>query len=313
MEKRKLGKSGIEVSVVGLGCNNFGALPLEASRAVVDRAIDSGITLFDTADVYGNRGGSETQLGEILGLRRNDIVLATKFAMPMDEAGTKSGASAAHIREACEASLKRLKTDRIDLYQQHRPDPKTPIEETLRALDDLVKAGKVRAIGCSNMPADQLETAHDTSRASHLAAYVTAQDEYSLLVRGVEETLVPTLEKDGMALLPYFPLASGLLTGKYEKGKDAPAGTRYARMGRFGERYMTDENWTIVGKLQAFASARGHTILELAFSWLVARPALASVIAGATRPEQIEQNVKAASWKLTKDEIAEVDRITSKG
>jgi aryl-alcohol dehydrogenase-like predicted oxidoreductase len=312
MEKRKLGKSGIEVSVVGLGCNNFGALPLDASRAVVDRAIAAGITLFDTADVYGNRGGSETQLGEILGPRRKDIVLATKFAMPMDDAGTKAGASAAYIKEACEASLKRLKTDHIDLYQQHRPDPKTPIEETLRALNDLVKAGKVRAIGCSNMPADQLDAAQDKSRNDHLAAYVTAQDEYSLLVRGVETALVPTLEKDGMALLPYFPLASGLLTGKYEKGKDAPAGTRYARMGRFGERYMTDENWAIVEKLQDFAAKRGHTLLELAFSWLVARPTLASVIAGATRPEQIDQNVKAAGWKLTKDEIAEVDRITAK-
>lgn len=312
METRKLGKSGIEVSVVGLGCNNFGALPLEASRAVVDRAIASGITLFDTADVYGNRGGSETQLGEILGLRRKDIVLATKFAMPMDDAGDKSGASAVYIKEACEASLKRLKTDHIDLYQQHRPDPKTPVDETLRALDDLVKTGKVRAIGCSNMPADRLEAAHAVSRESHLAAYVTAQDEYSLLVRGIETALAPTLEKEGMALLPYFPLASGLLTGKYEKGKDVPAGTRYARMGRFGERYMTDENWAIVEKLQHFAAARGHTILELAFSWLMAKPYLASVIAGATRPEQIDQNVKAAGWKLSADEVAEVDRITAK-
>jgi aryl-alcohol dehydrogenase-like predicted oxidoreductase len=313
MEKRKLGKSGIEVSVVGLGCNNFGALSVDASRAVVDRAIAAGITLFDTADVYGNRGGSETQLGEILGPRRKDIVLATKFAMPMDDAGEKSGASAAYIKEACEASLKRLKTDHIDLYQQNRPDAKTPIEETLRALDDLVKAGKVRAIGCSNMPADQLERAQTTSRADHLAAYVTAQDEYSLLVRDVEHALVPALEKESMALLPYFPLASGLLTGKYEKGKDAPAGTRFARMGRFGERYMTEENWAIVGKLEDFAKSRGHTILELAFSWLVARPTLASVIAGATRPEQIDQNVKAAAWKLSADEIAEVDRITKKG
>ena len=312
MEKRKLGKSGIEVSVVGLGCNNFGAMSLDASRRVVDKAIELNVTLFDTADVYGNRGGSETQLGEILGPRRKDIVLATKFAMPMDDAGTKSGASAAYIRQACEDSLKRLKTDWIDLYQQHRPDPKTPIEETLRALDDLVKAGKVRAIGCSNMPADQLESAQDTSRAQGLAAYVTAQDEYSLLVRGIESALVPTLEKEDMGLLPYFPLASGLLTGKYEQGKDIPAGTRYARMGRFGERYMTEENWRIVAGLTAFAKSKGHSLLELAFAWLVAHPILTSVIAGATRGEQVEQNVKAAAWKLSAAEVAEVNRLTGK-
>jgi aryl-alcohol dehydrogenase-like predicted oxidoreductase len=312
METRKLGKSGIAVSVIGLGCNNFGAMKVEASRAVVDRAIAAGITLFDTADVYGNRGGSEEQLGEILGPRRKDIVLATKFAMPMDDSGAKSGASAAYIREACDASLKRLKTDWIDLYQQHRPDPNTPIEETLGALDDLVRQGKVRAIGCSNLPADQLTTAQDVSRAQHQAAYVTAQDQYSLLVRGVETTLVPTLEKEGMGLLPYFPLASGLLTGKYEKGKDIPAGTRYARMGRFGETYMTDENWKIVESLTAFATGRGHTLLELAFAWLLSRPYLSSVIAGATRPEQIEQNAKAAAWKLTPAEVADVDKLSAK-
>jgi aryl-alcohol dehydrogenase-like predicted oxidoreductase len=313
MEKRKLGKSGIEVSVVGLGCNNFGAMPVDASRRVVDKAIELGITLFDTADVYGNRGGSESQLGEILGPRRKDIVLATKFAMPMDDAGAKSGASAAYVRQACEDSLKRLKTDSIDLYQQHRPDPKTPIEETLRALDDLMKQGKVRAIGCSNMPKDQLEAAQATSRDLHLAAYVTAQDEYSLLVRGIETALAPTLENNGMGLLPYFPLASGLLSGKYEKGKDIPKGTRYARVGRFGERYMTDENWRIVETLTTFAKAKSHSLLELAFAWLVAHPYLSSVIAGATRPEQVEQNVKAAAWKLSAAEIDEVNRLSTKG
>jgi aryl-alcohol dehydrogenase-like predicted oxidoreductase len=312
MQTRKLGKSGIDVSVVGLGCNNFGAMKLDASRRVVDRALEVGITLLDTADVYGNRGGSEEQLGEILGIRRKGVVLATKFAMPMDDTGAKSGASAAYIREACEASLKRLKTDWIDLYQQHRPDPKTPIEETLRALDDLVKQGKVRAIGCSNMPADQLTAAHETSTRNRLAAYVTAQDQYSLLVRGVEGALAPVLTREGIGLLPYFPLASGLLSGKYEKGKDIPAGTRFARMGRFGEQYMTEENWRIVKDLTAFAAARGRTILDLAFSWLLARPYLCSVIAGATRPEQVEQNAAAAGWTLSPDEVAEVDRITAK-
>ena len=312
MEKRKLGKSGIEVSVIGLGCNNFGAMKIDASRRVVDRALGAGITLFDTADVYGGRGASEEQLGEILGARRKDIVLATKFAMPMDDSGAKSGASAAYIREACEASLKRLKTDWIDLYQQHRPDPKTPIAETLGALDDLVKQGKVRAIGCSNMPADQLAAAQDTARKNHQSAYVTAQDQYSLLVRGAETALAPMLQTESMGLLPYFPLASGLLSGKYEKGKDIPAGTRFARMGRFGEQYMTEENWKIVGDLSAFAAAKGHTLLELAFSWLLSRPYLTSVIAGATRPEQIEQNAAAAQWKLTPAEVVEVDRLSAK-
>jgi aryl-alcohol dehydrogenase-like predicted oxidoreductase len=312
MEKRVLGKSGIAVSVIGLGCNNFGAMKVDASRRVVDRAIDMGITLFDTADVYGNRGGSEEQLGEILGPRRKDIVLATKFAMPMDDSGAKSGASAAYIREACDASLKRLKTDWIDLYQQHRPDPKTPIEETLHALDDLVKRGKVRAIGCSNMPSDQLAAAYETSRKNNLAEYVTAQDQYSLLVRGIEAALVPEVQKEGMGVLPYFPLASGLLSGKYERGKEIPAGTRFARMGRFGEAYMTEENWKIVEALSKFARTRSHTILDLAFAWLLAHPWLPSVIAGATRPEQIEQNAKAASWTLTAAEITEVNRISQK-
>jgi aryl-alcohol dehydrogenase-like predicted oxidoreductase len=312
METRTLGKSGIAVSVIGLGCNNFGVMPLEASRRVVDSAIAAGITLFDTADVYGNRGGSEEQLGEILGGRRKDIVLATKFAMPMDDSGAKSGASAAYIREACEASLKRLKTDYIDLYQQHRPDPNTPIEETIGALNELVKAGKVRAIGCSNLPADQLTAAQDAARRQGGAGFVTAQDQYSLIVRGIETALAPTLEKEGMGLLPYFPLASGLLSGKYEKGKDIPAGTRFARASRFSEAYMTEENWAIVEKATAFAVARDRTILDLAFAWLLSRPYLSSVIAGATRPEQVVQNAKAAAWILTPAEIAEVDAFSRK-
>lgn len=312
MEKRKLGKSGVEVSVVGLGCNNFGALDVEASRRVVDKAIDAGITLFDTADVYGNRGGSESQLGEILGAKRKQIVLATKFGMPMDNSGTKQGGSRAYIMEAAEASLKRLKTDWIDLYQMHRPDSKTPVEETLRALDDLVKQGKVRQIGCSNMPAAQLNDAEAIAKKDKITAFVTAQDEYSLVNRAIEKELVPAIEANGMGLLPYFPLASGLLTGKYEHGKDIPGNTRFGRMKPLGDRYMTEENWKIVGELTKFCAARNHTLLELAFSWLVAHPFLSSVIAGATRPEQIEQNVKAAGWKLSKDEMAEVDRITTK-
>ena len=310
MEKRKLGN--IEVSVVGLGCNNFGVLDVAQSRRVVDKAIECGITLFDTADVYGNRGGSESQLGEILGPRRKNIVLATKYGMPMDSSGSKSGGSRAYVTEAVEASLKRLNTDWIDLYQMHRPDTKTPVEETLRALDDLVKAGKVRQIGCSNFSAAQIDEAQAVSAKSGLARFVTAQDEYSLVNRTIEKELTPAIERHKMTLLPYFPLASGLLSGKYKKGQEIPNNTRFGRMKPLGDRYMTDDNWRVVGELSQFCEARDHSLLELAFSWLVAHPFLTSVIAGATRPEQIEQNVKAASWKLSKDELAEVDRITGK-
>jgi aryl-alcohol dehydrogenase-like predicted oxidoreductase len=312
MEQRKLGESDLRVSVVGLGCNNFGMLPIERSRQVVDRAIACGITLFDTADVYGNRGGSEEQLGEILGPRRKDIVLATKFGMSMDDAGTKKGASRRYIMEAVEASLTRLKTDWIDLYQLHQPDPNTPLEETLGALNELVVQGKVRHIGCSNLSAAQVREAATISQSKGWAHFISAQDEYSLLVRGIERELIPELERQGMALLPYFPLASGLLTGKYKRDEAAPAGTRMAVMKRLADRYMTDENWPRVERLQAFASSRGHTLLELAFSWLASRPCLSSIIAGATRPEQIEQNVAAVNWKLSPEELAEIDAIAGK-
>jgi aryl-alcohol dehydrogenase-like predicted oxidoreductase len=312
MEKRKLGSSAISVSVVGLGCNNFGILDVESSRKVVDRALEAGITLFDTADIYGNRGGSEEQLGQILGSRRKDIVLATKFGMAMDDEADKARASRSYIMDAVEASLKRLRTDWIDLYQLHTPDPKTPMEETLRALDALVKQGKVRAIGCSNLPATGIEEAAAISSRNDLATFVTAQDEYSMVMRNAEQDLMPAIETNRMSLLPYFPLASGLLTGKYQHGAEIPAGTRYARGTRFSDRYMTEENWKIVEKLNAFCAARGRTLLELAFAWLLSHPSLASVIAGATRPEQIDQNVKAASWELTSDERAEVDRLSAK-
>jgi aryl-alcohol dehydrogenase-like predicted oxidoreductase len=312
MELRNLGRSDLRVSVLGLGCNNFGRLDVEASRKVVDRAIEVGITLLDTADVYGDRGGSETQLGEILGPRRKQIVLATKFGMPMDDAGEKKGASRRYIMEAVEASLKRLKTDWIDLYQLHQPDLATPLEETLGALDDLVQAGKVRHIGCSNLSAAQVAEAAEISRNEQWPAFVSSQDEYSLLVRGIERELVPELERQHMGLLPYFPLASGLLTGKYKRNEQAPAGTRMAEMKRLADRYMTDENWNKAEKLEAFCAARGHTMLELAFSWLASRPCLTSIIAGATRPEQVEQNVQALNWKLCSADIAEIDAITGK-
>lgn len=313
MKKRPLGQSKLEVSVVGLGCNNFGILDLESSRKVVDRALGQGITLFDTADIYGNRGGSEAQLGEILGARRKNIVLATKFGMAMDDATDTARASRGYIMAAVEASLKRLRTDYIDLYQLHTPDPKTPMEETLRALDDLVKQGKVRAIGCSNLPAAGIRDAAAISARNGLASFVTAQDEYSLVMRDAERDLLPEIAAQKMSLLPFFPLASGLLTGKYQKDRAIPEGTRYARGTRFSDRYMNDENWAIVERLRAFCDARGHTLLELAFAWLLSHPSLASVIAGATRPEQIEMNVRAAAWELTPDEAAEVDRLSAKG
>ena len=311
MERRKLGKSGLMVSIVGLGCNNFGVLPIERSRLVVDRALALGVNLFDTADVYGNRGGSEEQLGEILGSRRKDIVLATKFGMPMDDAGSKKGASRRYIMEAVEASLKRLNTDWVDLYQLHQPDPATPLEETLGALNDLVQQGKVRYIGCSNLSAAQVAEAAEIAAKKHWAAFVSSQDEYSLLVRGIERELIPELQRQGMGLLPYFPLASGLLTGKYRRDEQIPAGTRMAVMKRLADRYMTERNWDKVEKLEAFCAARGHSMLALAFSWLASRPCLSSIIAGATRPEQIEQNVQAVNWKLSADDLAEIDRITA--
>ncbi len=313
MELRKLGKSGLQVSVVGLGCNNFGMkIDLEASRKVVDQALELGITLFDTADIYGNRGSSETFLGQILGARRKAIVLATKFGMQMDRAGVLKGGSRRYIMAAVEDSLTRLKTDWIDLYQIHTPDPLTPIEETLRTLDDLVRAGKVRYIGCSNLPAWQVVEAQWTARQLGLNAFVSCQDEYSLLVRGPDRDLIPAMESYGLGLLPFFPLASGLLTGKYRRDSAPPAGTRLAMMEPLAKRYMSDANWPIVEQLEQFASERGHTILELAFSWLAARPTVASVIAGATAPEQVAQNVKAVGWSLTAEELTTIDRITKK-
>jgi aryl-alcohol dehydrogenase-like predicted oxidoreductase len=312
MKLRNLGKSGLRVSVVGLGCNNFGMkLDVEGTRKVVHKALDLGITLFDTADVYGNAGGSETCLGQVLGDKRKDIVLATKFANPMGSP-EKRGASRRYIVNAVEASLKRLQTDYIDLYQQHIPDPSTPIDETLHALDDLVHSGKVRYIGCSNFKAWQVVEAEWTARGG-TAHFISCQDEYSLLIRDIEKELLPAAEAYGLGLLPYFPLASGLLTGKYRRNQPMPENTRLALVKRLADRYMTDTNWPIVEQLGDFCEAHGHSMLELAFSWLAGRPQVSSVIAGATTPEQIEQNVKAVDWVLSAEELAEIDRITKIG
>jgi aryl-alcohol dehydrogenase-like predicted oxidoreductase len=313
VKQRNLGKSGLLVSVVGLGCNNFGGrIDLEASRSVVHKALDLGITLFDTADMYGNQGGSEECLGQILGDRRKDIVLATKFGIAMDAAETLKGASRRYIMTAVEASLNRLKTDWFDLYQLHRPDKLTPIEETLRALDDLVRQGKVRYIGCSNMPSWQVVEAQWTARHLGLNAFVSCQDEYSLLARDIERELLPAMQACGMGLLPYFPLASGMLTGKYRRNAPKPEGARLSYMQGLSDRYMTEANWQIVERLADFCATRGHSLLELAFSWLAAQPAVASVIAGATKPGQVEENVRAADWALTAEELTEIDGITRK-
>jgi aryl-alcohol dehydrogenase-like predicted oxidoreductase len=312
MEFRNVGQSGLRVSAIGLGCNNFGGrIDLEATRRVVHKALDVGITLFDTADVYGDRGGSETCLGDVLGSDRKRIVLASKFGMPMDDVGEKVGGSRRYIMAAVEDSLRRLRTDWIDLYQLHQPDPRTPIEETLRALDDLIRQGKVRYVGCSNLPAWEVADAAWTARTCGLYGFISCQDEYSLLLRRPDAELVPAMRRLGLGLLPYFPLASGLLTGKYRRNATMPAGARLTTTERLANRYLTDRNWGIVEQLETFVADRGHTMLELAFSWLLAQNPVCSVIAGATKPEQLEQNVKAGQWSLTADDLATIDRITA--
>jgi aryl-alcohol dehydrogenase-like predicted oxidoreductase len=304
MDTRRIGS--LEVSVIGLGCNNFGRrLDFYATSAVVDAALDAGITFFDTADVYGGTK-SEEYLGRALGRRREDVVIATKFGSAVDE--QRKGARPQYVRQAAEDSLRRLGTDRIDLYQLHTPDPQVPIEDTLGALDELVRAGKVREIGCSNFSAEQLRALEEASHHG-AARFVSVQNEYSLMHREPEHDVLPECERAGLAFIPYFPLANGLLTGKYRQGQDAPTGSRL-HSGR-GDRLLTDQNLTIVEDLIEFSKSRGHTILELAFSWLLRRPAVVSVIAGATSPEQARSNAAAASWELTDTELAEVHSIVT--
>ena len=311
MEYRTLGRSGLHVSVVGLGCNNFGMkIDKDATAAVVNKAIDAGITLFDTANIYGGAGRSEEFLGAALGSRRQDVLVATKFSSPMGQGPLYRGASRRHIFQQAEASLRRLGTDYIDLYQVHFPDPTTPIEETMRALDDLVRAGKVRYLGCSNFAAWQAVEAQLTARALNLNSLVSAQNEYSLLDRRIERELVPACNAYGMGILPYFPLASGFLTGKYHKGEPPPQGTRLQMWGPRGEQVLSERNFEVLEKLEAVATARGHTMLELAIGWLASQPHVSSVIAGATTPDQVEQNVAASSWVLDAEELAAVDTAT---
>jgi aryl-alcohol dehydrogenase-like predicted oxidoreductase len=314
MQLRNVGKSGLRVSAIGLGCNNFGRpVDLEGSRAIIHKALDLGVTLLDCGDVYGRRGGAEKILGEVLGPRRKDIVLVTKFGRPMDSEGRLKGGSRRYIMTAVEASLQRLKTDWIDLYQYHLVDPLTPVEETLRALDDLVHQGKVRYIGCSHMPAWQVVDARWTARSNNLTPFVACEDEYSLLARGIERELLPAMKEHGLGLLPYYPLASGLLTGKYKRGAPLPADSRFAVITErdYVGQFMTDTNWTRLERLTAFAEQRGYKLLDVAISWILARPLVASVIAGATKPEQVEANVKAAALTLTAEDMAELDKITA--
>jgi aryl-alcohol dehydrogenase-like predicted oxidoreductase len=294
MEYRNLGRSGLQVSVVGIGCNNFGGrIDAEATQKVVDAAIEQGINFFDTADTYGGGGKSEELLGRSLGDRRREIVIASKFGMKMGEGPYRSGASRKYIMQACEESLRRLGTDYIDLYQVHTPDPRTPIEETMRALDDLVRAGKVRYIGHSNFAGWQAAEAHYVAQAEHLAPFISAQNEYSLLDRRIERELVPACEKYGVGILPFFPLASGLLTGKYRRNEPLPEGTRLGNAAPMAQRILTERNWDVTEKLRDYAEARGHTLLELAIGWLASKPYVGSVIAGATKPEQVKANVAA--------------------
>jgi len=309
VDYRHLGRSGLEVSVAGLGCNNFGMrIEYEAAEQVVNAALDAGVTLFDTADVYG-AGGSEEMLGKALGERRQDVLIATKFAVPMGEGPMQSGGSRHWVIEACERSLRRLNTDYIDLYQVHVPDATTPIEETLRALDDLVRQGKVRYLGNSNFRGWQIVEAHWTAETKNLTKFVSAQNHYNLMERGIETEVLPAAKEYGLSLLPYFPVASGFLTGKYRPGEEAGADTRLAAWGQAGT-VLTEENFAWLAKLEAFAGERGHTLLELAIGWLSSQPLVGSVISGATTPEQLEANAAAASaWRLTAEELAEVSAI----
>ncbi len=302
MDTRRIGS--LTVSVVGLGCNNFGArLDAAATAAVVQAALDAGITFFDTADIYGGTR-SEEFLGRALGTRRRDVIVGTKFGMAVDE--RRRGAKPEYVRQAAEDSLRRLGTECIDLYQLHQPDPDTPIADTLEALEGLVRAGKVREIGCSNFSAGQLRAAQQAVRPG-AARFVSVQNEYSLLNREAEEAVIPECLRAGLSFIPYFPLASGLLTGKYRRGQPPPAGTRLAS--RFGSEPFTEDNLALAESLLAFAASRGHSLVDLAVSWLASRPAIASVIAGATSPKQVQANAVAAEWRLTDEELSQIDAI----
>jgi aryl-alcohol dehydrogenase-like predicted oxidoreductase len=308
---RNLGKSGLKVSAVGLGCNNFGMrCDAAQTKAVVDKAVDLGVTLFDTADVY-SKGQSEEFLGKALGARRTDVVIATKFGAPMGQGEYMRGGSRRYVRRAVEASLKRLGTDWIDLYQLHFPDPSTPLGETVSALDDLIREGKIRYAGCSNYAGWQLVDSLWIAETRGYEPYVSAQNHYNLLERSVERDLVPAAEAHGVGLLPYFPLASGLLTGKYKRGEPPRSDTRLGSGSDYFKSLLSDANFDKVERLARFAEERGKSLLDLAFGWLLAQPTVSSVIAGATKPEQIEANVKAGEWAMTPEEAKAAGEMTA--
>ena len=310
MQTRTIGS--LEVSLVGLGCNNLGSrLDAQATQTLINAAVEQGVTLFDTADVYGGDGASEELLGRALGGRRDEVVIATKFGMELDE--HRRGAHPDYVHRACEASLRRLGTDHIDLYQLHRPDPDVPISETLGALDELVRSGKVREIGHSNLSEAEAEEAESAAARAGTARFVCAQDHWSLLQRRIEEDVLRAVEHHELSLLPFFPLESGLLTGKYtaEVAQD-PSWRLNSLPEDRRARWIDDQRLATARALEAFAQEAGHSLLELAMSWLACQGPVASVIAGATRPEQIAANVAAVGWQLTPEELAEVDRITGR-
>ncbi|MGH3537536.1 MAG: aldo/keto reductase, partial [Pseudonocardiaceae bacterium] len=299
MRYRQLGESGLTVSVIGLGGNNFGGrIGLKETRSVVDAALDCGVTLVDTADIYGSKGGSEELLGQVLAGRREHVVLATKFGMDMGD-GTVARGSRTYIRRAVEESLRRLQTDYIDLYQYHVPDGVTPLEETLATLDELITDGKVRYIGSSNFAGWQIADADWIARTQHQARFVSAQNHYNLLQRDAEQEIIPSCVNRGVGVLPYFPLANGLLTGKYSRGQAPPRGTRLT--GRESE--LTDDVFDKLEALQRFGAEHGRSLLEVGIAGLAAMPAIASVIAGATKPEQARANAAAGEWELSSDEL----------
>ena len=311
MEYRRLGSTGLKVSEVGLGGNNFGWWADEqTSIAVINHALDTGINFIDTADTY-DLGHSEEYVGKAVKGKRTEVIIATKFGNPMGDGPNQKGGSRYYIMKEVDASLKRLQTDYIDLYQVHVPDPETPIEETLRALDDLVGAGKVRYFGCSNFAGWQLCEALWTSRVNNLQSFVTVQPRYSLLDRRIERELVPCCQAYGVGVIPYSPLAGGFLTGKYRKGEELPADGRLSGPNPAFGRIFSDANWDKLAKFEAFAAERGHTVSELAITWLLAKPWVSTVIAGARKSEQVSANVAAGEWKLTAEEVAEVDSISA--
>ena len=308
MEQRRLGTSGFTVPLLGLGTNNFGGRSDEAaSLKVVDASIDIGANFFDTANIYTGTK-SETIIGKALKGRRDKVILTTKFGLSMGAGPNMQGGSRGHILSELDTSLRRLQTDYLDLYQMHMVDRSTPIEETLRTLDDLVRAGKVRYIGCSNYDAWHLVEALHTSRTLNLNAFVSVQPYYNLLKRGIERELAPACEAYDIGVIPYFPLESGFLTGKYRPGEGAPSGTRFDKTPTFQAK-LNEDNFAILSALESFAAERGHTVGELAMAWLAARPQVCSVISGASTPEQVQANAKGLEWKLTAEDLAEIDEI----